>query len=360
MKPNPFTPTFGAPPPLLVGRRDVLDAIQDSLDEGPGSPGFVTLFTGGRGVGKTSMLNAAEDVARDAGFHVISETASAGLINRLTAEHLVRLLPKRRRGVKAVDIAKMGGLTLDDRDAPAPRSFRSLMDELTLKRPILITLDEIQGGVVSELRELAVVLQHSIREGRRFAFFAAGLPAAVDNLLNDDILTFLRRADRHDLGAVDLTAVKESIISVIAENGRTIAGVDAAVAAEATGGYPFMIQLVGYHSWRANRGRRAISGDDVAQGAADARRRVGRLVIEPALKDLSPVDKTFLLRMAVDDGPSKMADIAQRLDADSNYTSQYRLRLIAAGLIVPAVYGHVDFALPHLREWLREHGAFDT
>ena len=143
-------------------------------------------------------------------------------------------------------------------------------------------------------------------------------------------------------------------------NGRTITSVDAAVAAEATGGYPFMIQLVGYHSWRANRGRRAISGDDVAQGAADARRRVGRLVIEPALKDLSPVDRTFLLRMAVDDGPSKMADIAQRLDADSNYTSQYRLRLIAAGLIVPAVYGHVDFALPHLREWLREHGAFDT
>ena len=66
------------------------------------------------------------------------------------------------------------------------------------------------------LRELAVVLQHSIREGRRFAFFAAGLPAAVDNLLNDDVLTFLRRADRHDLGAVDLTAVQESIISVIA------------------------------------------------------------------------------------------------------------------------------------------------
>ena len=61
-------------------------------------------------------------------------------------------------------------------------------------------------------------------------------------------------------------------------------------------------------------------------------------MIEPALKDLSPVDRTFLLRMAVDDEPSKMADIAQRLDADSNYTSQYRLRLIAAGLIVPAVY----------------------
>lgn len=64
--------------------------------------------------------------------------------------------------------------------------------------------------------------------------------------------------------------------------------------------------------------------------------------------------------MAIDDGPSKMSNITQRLNADSNYTSQCRLRLIAAGLIVPTAYGHMDFPLPHLREWLREHGAFDT
>jgi hypothetical protein len=31
----------------------------------------------------------------------------------------VKLVPKRRRGVKSVDVAKMGGLTLDDRDTPA-------------------------------------------------------------------------------------------------------------------------------------------------------------------------------------------------------------------------------------------------
>lgn len=35
--------------------------------------------------------------------------------------------------------------------------------------------------------------------------------------------------------------------------------------------------------------------------------------------------------MAVDDGPSRRADIAERMDA--NYASQYRRRLIAADLI---------------------------
>ena len=87
---------------------------------------------------------------------------------------------------------------------------------------------------------------------------------------------------------------------------------------------------------------------------------MGRLVIEPALNDLSAVDRTFLLRMAVDDGPSKTSDIGERMGADANYISQYRLRLIAAGMIGAVGHGRVDFALPNLREWLREHAAIDT
>jgi len=64
--------------------------------------------------------------------------------------------------------------------------------------------------------------------------------------------------------------------------------------------------------------------------------------------------------MAHDDGPSKMADIQRRLDADVNYASQYRLRLIAAELIHSTRHGYVDFALPYLREYLREHAAADV
>ena len=69
------------------------------------------------------------------------------------------------------------------------------------------------------------------------------------------------------------------------------------------------------------------------------------------------IDKSFLLTMAKDDGPSKMADIQRRLNVDVNYASQYRLRLIAAELIEPVRRGYVDFALPYLREYLRSHAA---
>ena len=64
--------------------------------------------------------------------------------------------------------------------------------------------------------------------------------------------------------------------------------------------------------------------------------------------------------MAHDNGPSKMADIQRRLDVDINYASQYRRRLIAAELIHPTRRGYVDFALPYLREYLRDHAAADV
>ena len=55
---NPFKPTAGATPPLLVGRDRVIEEFLESLDDGPGAPGLLELITGARGVGKTVMLTA--------------------------------------------------------------------------------------------------------------------------------------------------------------------------------------------------------------------------------------------------------------------------------------------------------------
>ena len=90
-----------------------------------------------------------------------------------------------------------------------------------------------------------------------------------------------------------------------------------------------------------------------------ALRRLGALVYEPALAGASAIDETFLLAMTKDEGPSKMADIQERLGVDVNYASQYRLRLIAVDLIESSSSGYVglrlavgtsDFASPCLRD----------
>lgn len=36
---NPFKPTAGATPPMLVGRQPILDEFQESIEDGPGALG---------------------------------------------------------------------------------------------------------------------------------------------------------------------------------------------------------------------------------------------------------------------------------------------------------------------------------
>jgi hypothetical protein len=45
------------------------------------------------------------------------------------------------------------------------------------------------------------------------------------------------------------------------------------------------------------------------------------------------------------------------MGVDANYASQYRARLIEAGVIESAGHGRVTFTVPYLRDYLREHAA---
>ncbi len=369
---NPFTPTFGVSPPLLVGRTELLKDFAAAIEDGPGAPGRVTLYTGARGTGKTVMLNEVEDLARQQGWRVISETAIPGFVSRLVGEHLPVLL---REIDPDIAKSKLTGVSAPLRTwrclldatqrhqvAPALRTQLTAVCDVLANTGsgLLVTLDEVHHHQVDELRELASVLQHLVREEREIMFAGAGLPSAVSAVLNDDVLTFLRRADRHSLGRVSLDEVSMAIQEPIERAGRTISDPLARRASQATGGYPFLIQLVGYHIWRQQPRHQEVSADDVDAGVIAARRRLGSLVHEPAIADLPGVARTFLLAMAHDNGPSKMSDIAARLNVDANYASQYRLRLIATELIEPAGHGRVDFTMPYLRDYLREHGALDA
>jgi hypothetical protein len=228
------------------------------------------------------------------------------------------------------------------------------------KTGLLITVDELHRDVFDEIVQLCAVVQHGFREERELAFAGAGLPSAIEDLLNENVVTFLRRAERHTLGAVSSDDVALAIRRPIEDGERRIADDALAIAVEATRGYPFMIQLVGYGIWRQHPREREITVADVHAGTAYARRRVGSLVYEPSLRPCSDVDKTFLLAMARDDGPSRISDIRARMGVDKNFASQYRRRLISASLIAPAGRGKIDFTLPYLREYLRDHAAIDS
>ena len=357
-----------------MGRDAELLAFADAVDARPGAPGRATLYTGVRGVGKTVMLNEVEAAARERGWVVVTETAVPGLVRRLVRHRLPEVAEQPelarsgdgRRRLTAVTLPlHLGGVTWQPPSSEQQLDLRAQVTALTdhlaeRGTGLLITDDELHRADRSGLRELVATLQHCFREERPVAFAGAGLPAAIADLLNDDVLTFLRRADRYHLGSVDLADVADALRTPLLETGHSITDEALDIAARGTGGYPFLIQLVGYWTCKMPSTGDAevrITESAAIAGVQAARRRLGSLVHEPALRDLSEVDRTFLAKMAVDDGPSRMADIAERMGVDANYVSQYRRRLIAADLIYRTGHGRVDYTLPHLREYLRKHAA---
>ena len=89
---NPYTPTFGVTPPLLVGRDEILTDFAEGLEDGVGSPSRAILITGTRASGKTVLLNALEDIVVEKEWVVISLTTRPGIAQELVETILPRYL----------------------------------------------------------------------------------------------------------------------------------------------------------------------------------------------------------------------------------------------------------------------------
>jgi hypothetical protein len=362
---NPFTPTFGVAPPILIGRTDLVTEFAEALDDGPGSPGRATLFEGPRGVGKTVMLDAAADVARERGWLVISESATPGLLGRITNDTLPRLLKihdpnstkRKLTGVNAP--LNLGGVTWENVDGQlVTPGFQSRLFELleVLKENetgVLLVIDEVVPKSVKDLVQIGATLQHAFREGHDFAFAATGLPSSLSKLTSTQGVTFLRRAVHHPLGGISLDAVAAAMRSTIEVNGRKIGDRALRMASEVTAGYPYLVQLVGFGIWKENARRVLITEDDVVAGAAYAKAALVSGLLEPILDDVTEKGVAFLRAMSVDDGPTRISDMEGRMGKDDKYVGTYRSRLLATQVISAPTRGFIDFTTPYMREFLR-------
>lgn len=368
---NPFKPTAGMTPPVLIGREDDLEEFEMALDNGVGDLGRLAYVTGPRGIGKTALLNAYGDIARDRKWDVIDETADQGFLDRL-----VEALTDTKTKVRSVELptvrldlggtpvglsTSLGGISLEptQRALTFRRAAGQRLDVLEKKnRGLLITLDEVQASDITELRALATGMQHLIRERRNVAFVFAGLPSMVEDVLNDNVLTFLRRANRTVLSGIPIPEVHHAFRTIITTNGKQASDEVLDTLSASTRGYPFMIQLVGYWAWAYTKNSNVITMETTQKAIRRAQRGLGDMVHAPEIDGLSSMQKEYLLAMAQDDGPSATAKIAKRLDRDIHYANVYRTQLIKEDVIYSPAWGQVDFKLPYMRDYLREHGAY--
>ncbi|WP_279324923.1 ATP-binding protein [Bifidobacterium margollesii] len=348
-------------PPVLIGRESISLDFREGLEDGPGAPDRLMLITGPRGCGKTVMLTELGLIAKQQHWDVIDETASEGLCDRLIA----RTAPKPGKISGATIKPTFMGASIGEIDiAPALRPA-SLRDAIVARlhvlgkgKGLLITIDETQDASLEDMTAISTAAQHMLRENAEVAFVFAGLPSLVSDLLNAKVLTFLRRASIKELGDVPLDEVRAALASTIRNAGITIDDKALDLATRATGGYPYMIQLVGYSMWRHARRRdggmdRTILEQDVRVGVEQSRAKLGAGVCAPVIKRLSERCVDYLKAMAQDDGPSSTADIARRMGETMSYANGYRQRLLDEHVIKAPVRGTVDFAIPFLREYLR-------
>ena len=375
---NPFTATVGKTPLVLAGRDEYLHDFDAAIQDGPGSHERISIITGPRGIGKTVLLNEFEAVAKTHSWHVISETTTRGFNDRIRdrAFNLLQdLSDEPTRRLSGIKLPSLGFETEAIPSFSPTPTLRSVLEELfdhqaeldsrLDQEPVglLITLDELHYAHMDEIIEFGTTIQHLVRENREIAIAMAGIPGAVKPLLAADEgrnpVTFLRRANKIETGMVPIKEVHTALYKTTEQVGVSWTPQALANATKATGGYPFMIQLVGQHAFRNYTGN-AIDEEAVSRGVGAARRKLGQLVHEPSIADLSEVDRTFLIAMSTDDGPSRMSDIATRMGVDAQYAGKYRKRLIDAEMIRPTAHGFVDYELPYMREYLRSHHATDA
>lgn len=372
--PNPFKPTAGKMPPILIGRQSIIDDFKEGLENGAGAPGRLMLITGQRGYGKTVMLTELGRVAKDAGWEVISETASEGMCDRL-ASALVRpgmklwgVNVQPSIGVSGILNASLGGASFSVDQVAL--TLREVVNQRLAKMPrgkgIVFTIDEAQAASMADMVALATTIQHVIRDEdmrdvsdsdkHGVAFVFAALPSLMDELLHERVLTFLRRSVQHDLGLVAYPDVRSAYIEVVREGGLAIDSEVAELAAEASDGYPYMIQLVGYYMWRAAevRGSKEIEEADVIQGKKDALVLFDDAVCAPLFDGLTAAQKLFVKAVAKEaPQPAKVSEIANRAHRSASWVSKYRASLIKERVVESAGYGLVRLSASHLAEYVQ-------
>ena len=357
---NPFTPSFGVVPPYMAGREYLIEDLMQALDNGVGDPNLATIFVGARGTGKTTLLVYLAEQARAHGWISVSVAAMPGMLEDIyqrtceAAEEFIDVSGSPK--LKGVSIAQLFGVEWEPAQQ-AEANWRTRMNRLLkgLEKydiGLLITIDEVRISL-EEMQQFISNYQLFLGEKKRVALLMAGLPHQVSALLRVDSVTFFRRAAQHRLGNIPGYEVRDALAKTIRDGGRIISGEALDKMVEASGGFPYMMQLVGFRSWAQRPDSLEIRLEDVEDGIGLARKDMETRVLDATYRELSDGDLDFLRAMLSDYGESRMADIAVRMNVSSSYASQYRARLLEQGVIGERGRGKVGFDLPFFDEYLR-------
>ncbi|RUQ09649.1 ATP-binding protein [Curtobacterium sp. HSID17257] len=362
---SPFNPGYGRQPLVFGGHEQEIDELTrvfSTLDFGENHS---ILIAGLRGAGKTSMLTLLQNAATDAGWLVISDDASSGLMDRVMETTIPALLngldPATKARLTSVGLWKFSASwEYQDRHREVKPLLRNDLVALSRaidNRGILITIDEVSSGRVRlrELAKFALQVSHALTDGANIMIAFAGIRIDLDELLKQEHATFLRRSRDLTFERLDPHATMAVLRDTAAVGGRQISPEALRRLAEIAQGYPYLIQLVGDYAWRARSDAPTIEIEDAEVAFEKAIKAVMSRVISKVYLDLSDKDREFVkaMTLALVDGRAKMSRIVALMGESDQYVQVYKRRLIDTGYVQRAGHGFVSFTLPYLDQYIR-------
>ena len=353
---NPYNPSFGRKPERFLGRNIIVHEILSAL-KNQGSPWRTTLLVGVRGSGKTALLSDINESASSAkDCIVVSVTPEDSILNDILSQlHscLPKSIVKNIPTPSKLTLAGIVELDIDNKEPYFLNNFRyqitSMLEQLRKKKyNVLFLIDESQKHSVG-MRTFIATYQHLIREKFDVSLVLAGLPNVISDILNDSVLTFLRRANQTQLDNVEISLVKHDFKEVF--KAFDISSGILESAAMITRGYPYLIQLMGFYLWEFLAS--GTNDENILEKViVHAKSMMFQNVHKLLFRELSAGDKEFVYAMAEDHNVSMFSDIISRTGKGKNHLSTYRIRLIDHGYIQAVGRGKLTFCLPFTREFL--------
>ena len=340
---NPFSIMFGKEPPRMISRLSQSDqVIRTFSQDDPVNQIF--MITGVRGSGKTVfMTTISKKLEHDSRWVTVELNPAVDLLRDLASKlynnkSITEFFKRANINLSffGIGIGIENVEPITDMETAVMRMLESLKKQ---RKRVLITIDEVSN--TQEMKVFASAFQILVRKDLPVFLLMTGLQENIDALQNNDILTFLHRAPKIHLSALDIGSIADSyreVFQLDAEQARCMA--------KATKGYPYAFQVLGYYTFE--------KGGDYKAALPECKQYLNEYVYEKIWSELSRNDRQVLFHLT-QCKTGRISELRERLGMASNELSPYRSRLIKKGLINGEERGYLRFVLPFFEDFIMDN-----
>ncbi|MGL4339261.1 MAG: ATP-binding protein [Rhodoglobus sp.] len=381
---NPYTPGAGTRPLELAGRESQL-ALLGNLAElvEAGRAANPMIYTGLRGVGKTSLLHEARDVLRDrgwlAGYYEVRRDVEPGIAIRSIIQDSAQMSTGTLRKALASGGHSIGrvklhlgpsgfGFEIDARtdvvvvDDPYQNLVRFLQSVGRLAKAsgvgVALIIDEIQ---VFAKRDLSMLIQAlSALKQEPIALIGAGLPYVAAEMSKSN--TYAERFRFEKIDRLSDQDARLAIVGPALSQGTTWDEEAVTRLLSLSEGYPYFVQLYASEAWQSAGQEVNITVEHVQASLAVVRAQLDTGLYSARYDRLSEREREYVDAMvdvadATGEHPTptrvSSGDIGKLLGKSLPQLATTRDRIVRKGIIHSPVFGVLEFSVPGFSDYVR-------